>query len=281
MAKPLVQPISSEAGYEQALEWRERFQRVLNSRHELVEGTGPGAIEGIIDNYRQHVEALSRMIEEYEDAQRRGRDQTARETSADEAGAQRSDTARESLPIIDDPVGELEEAALTDGLTGLASRRMLNSALQTKFAEMNRYRWRFGILLLDIDHFKAVNDTHGHGAGDDVLKVVANTLLNNVRPFDIAGRWGGGEFLVLVANVSEEQLDRIADRFRVLIGRSAVPVGSDRVHVTVSIGATIALPGDDNGSLIQRADKLLCESKKAGPNRVSTDRTARDRSLAG
>ena len=197
-----------------------------------------------------------------------------RDESGNVTGAIQAFSERVSRPVVDDPVGELEEAALADDLTGLANRRMIRSAIETKFAEMNRYRWRFGALFLDIDHFKAVNDAHGHETGDEVLKVVANTLLSNVRPFDVAGRWGGEEFLILVANVSEEQLYRIADRFRVLVGQSAVPIGGDHVHVTVSVGATIATTQDDPRTLIQRADQLMYESKKAGRNRVSTSRAA-------
>ncbi len=114
-----------------------------------------------------------------------------RDESGEITGAAQAFSERVTMCTVDDPIGELECFALVDDLTGLANRRMLRSALETKFAEMNRYRWRFGVLFLDIDHFKRVNDQHGHDIGDEVLKVVSNTLLSNVRTLDIAGRWGG------------------------------------------------------------------------------------------
>ena len=168
-----------------------------------------------------------------------------------------------------DRIRELEGMAYVDALTGLANRRFIDAQLQRKIDEMKRYGWPFGILFMDLDRFKSVNDTHGHAVGDKVLKVVAETLIRSSRSFDVVGRWGGEEFLAVVSNVSAEMLDNIAQRLRVLIARSGVFVQMEEIRVTISIGATMALPDDTPESLVARADALLYTSKESGRNTVT------------
>jgi diguanylate cyclase (GGDEF)-like protein/PAS domain S-box-containing protein len=162
---------------------------------------------------------------------------------------------------------ELESMAFIDPLTGLANRRFLMTSLNGRLDEFNRYKWPFGILFFDIDHFKQVNDTHGHDIGDEVLKMVAATLGNNTRPFDLAGRYGGEEFLVIVANVDVDQLMSIAERFRILIEKSGLREPLP-LSVTVSIGAALIREGDTAETLIKRADTRLYRAKEAGRNRI-------------
>ncbi|MDY6843410.1 MAG: GGDEF domain-containing protein [Thermodesulfobacteriota bacterium] len=166
-------------------------------------------------------------------------------------------------------VEELQKMALYDSLTGLANRRYMEMSLDTKFNEMFRYGWPFGVFFIDIDLFKNVNDTHGHLTGDKVLKMVAKTLSQNTRPFDILGRWGGEEFIAIIVNVNHDQLYSIANKFRILIAQSSLLVGSDTVQVTISIGATLARPSDTIDLLLQRADQVLYNSKALGRNCVS------------
>jgi len=134
---------------------------------------------------------------------------------------------------------------------------------------MRRYGRPFGILFMDIDHFKKVNDLHGHDIGDKVLIMVSNTFMKNVRASDIVGRWGGEEFLAIIPNITEEQLHFTANKLRVLVEQSGFSLYSDIVQVTVSIGATLAQPKDTTETLLERADKLLYYSKANGRNRVS------------
>lgn len=170
-------------------------------------------------------------------------------------------------------VRELEAMALLDPLTGLANRRYAEIHLQDRLKEMERYGWPFGLLFIDIDHFKRVNDQYGHETGDRVLKMVANTLSANMRSFDLAGRWGGEEFIAVALNVAEPQLSSIAEKLRALTEASFLNVDSRTVQVTLSIGATVARKGDSMDSLLKRADQLLYQSKAAGRNRVSMDAT--------
>lgn len=164
---------------------------------------------------------------------------------------------------------ELENLALLDNLTQMANRHYLEQELESKFHEYKRYNVPFGILLIDIDHFKKINDTHGHDVGDEILKCIGNTLANSARPFDLFGRWGGEEFLGILKNVEPDQLENISKRILKLVATSYVVVDSEKISVTISIGTTPVKNGDDKNSLIKRADELLYKSKKNGRNQVT------------
>lgn len=166
---------------------------------------------------------------------------------------------------------ELEKMAYVDPLTGLANRRYTEISLRARLEEVRRYGWPLGVLLTDIDHFKKVNDEHGHDVGDRVLKMVAQTLRKASRTFDIVGRWGGEEFLSLAPNLNRDELHALANRFRVLVEQSSLPVNSDTVRVTVSLGATLARSDDSVITLLKRADTLMYQSKTCGRNQVSVD----------
>lgn len=167
-------------------------------------------------------------------------------------------------------VKELEKLALLDGLTHLANRVFIEREIQNRFYEMRRYSVPFGILFIDVDHFKKVNDRHGHGVGDKVLKFVANAFVTNARPFDVYGRWGGEEFIGVMRNVDIEDLESLGNRLRLLIEKSYLTHGDENVSVTVSIGATVAEPADTTDSIIKRADMLLYQSKEGGRNRLTS-----------
>lgn len=166
-------------------------------------------------------------------------------------------------------VKELERIAMVDSLTQLGSRTYINNKITTCIDEIQRYDWQFGLIMIDIDFFKEVNDRHGHLAGDEVLKMVSRTLMNNVRPFDLVGRWGGEEFLGVIVNVSEEQLQALADRLRTLVEHSHLEYEGKRLQVTISLGITMAQREDTIESLIKRADTCLYRSKREGRNRVT------------
>jgi diguanylate cyclase (GGDEF)-like protein/PAS domain S-box-containing protein len=169
-------------------------------------------------------------------------------------------------------IEELEKANMIDGLTRLCTRGHVEVQMASELAKMGRYGWTFGVLFVDIDNFKRINDTYGHEIGDKVLKMVASTLSLNSRPFDTIGRWGGEEFVGVLVNVDAAQVFDIADRLRILVEQSKFFLGPSAIHVTVSIGATVARPDDTMSVLVDRADKLMYQSKLAGRNRVTADR---------
>jgi diguanylate cyclase (GGDEF)-like protein len=166
-------------------------------------------------------------------------------------------------------VEDLQAKVFMDPLTELANRRYVEMNLEGKTDEMSRYGWQFGVIMMDIDLFKNVNDNYGHDIGDEVLKMVARTLLHSSRSFDLVGRWGGEEFIAIIANTNMQKLQPIAERYRSLVEHSSLPMGETSISVTISAGATIAAPGEKWESVVKRADKLLYASKNAGRNRVT------------
>jgi diguanylate cyclase (GGDEF)-like protein len=168
-------------------------------------------------------------------------------------------------------IEELEKLALLDPLTGLANRRFVEMEMENRLREQDRYGWTFGLLLMDLDGFKQVNDTFGHLTGDAILKTVSKTIANNARPFDLFGRWGGDEFTGLLKNVDAKMVYDVGRRLRLLIKETYVVVGDKEVFVTVSIGGTLARPDDNKESLLDRADKLMYKSKSSGHNRFTMD----------
>ena len=167
-------------------------------------------------------------------------------------------------------IRELEKLAMLDNLTQVANRRFLEIEINNRLQEFERYHWPFALVFIDIDRFKQTNDTYGHTVGDKVLKVVANTLNLNGRPFDLIGRWGGDEFAVILRNVDRKSMVQIAERFRVLVAKTSLP-DNDAIQVTLSIGATLARAKDTIDTLVARADMLMYRSKQLGRNRLSTD----------
>jgi diguanylate cyclase (GGDEF)-like protein/PAS domain S-box-containing protein len=166
-------------------------------------------------------------------------------------------------------IDELKKKAVIDPLTGLANRSYAETNIMMRMNELARHDVPFGIIFMDIDRFKDVNDTHGHDVGDKVLQMVANTLIHASRPFDVVARWGGEEFIGAMANISSVQLRVIANRFHALVEQSRLTLDSGTLAVTVSGGATLANPDDTMETLIKRADSLMYESKLAGRNTVT------------
>ena len=172
---------------------------------------------------------------------------------------------------LEERVEELRELAMLDPLTGIGNRRYLEAEIGHRLAEMDRYGWGFGVLFIDLDRFKEINDRNGHESGDRALLALARTIANSLRSFDFLGRWGGEEFVAVITHTRPDQLLKVAERCRSLAENTAVRLedGSE-VAVTVSIGATMARPGDTVESLLRRADRLMYASKSAGRNRVTT-----------
>ena len=138
-----------------------------------------------------------------------------------------------------------------------------------RFSEKSKYLIPFGVMFIDIDHFKVFNDKYGHNTGDQILKMVSDTLSANTRPFDIFGRWGGEEFIGIIKNTDIEYLRQLSRQVRILIEQAFILKDETQLHCTVSVGATLALPDDTVESLVNRADTLMYESKKDGRNRIT------------
>lgn len=165
---------------------------------------------------------------------------------------------------------ELDRLSRTDHLTDVFNRRHLDGTLQAMVASSRRHHFPVSALLVDVDHFKQVNDRHGHEAGDLVLQAVASTLGAALRIGDVLGRWGGEEFLVLAPHTDLAGAGVLAERLRKHVAALVVQTPDGPVPVTVSIGgATATAPGVAADVVLRTADEQLYAAKEAGRNRSS------------
>jgi len=162
----------------------------------------------------------------------------------------------------------LQHAALTDGLTGMQNRRYFDDALREYLEEFRRISKPVGLLILDLDHFKSVNDTHGHDMGDEVLRMVAACLREFTRYHDVVARLGGEEFAVVAPNMDNDMLVKLAERIRKAIAALTVTRGNIRLKVTTSVGIAVWDGKESADQFYQRADRMLYEAKRLGRNRV-------------
>ncbi|HEY5071393.1 MAG TPA: PleD family two-component system response regulator [Caulobacteraceae bacterium] len=163
------------------------------------------------------------------------------------------------------------ELAVTDPLTGLHNRRYMESQLEALVERAVRGGEPVAALMIDLDHFKHINDSFGHDAGDEVLRVFAVRLASNVRAMDLACRYGGEEFMVIMPDTRLADAEKIAERIRIHVAGSPFKVGAENnlLDVTISIGVAATLgAGDGAGALLKRADRAVYEAKAAGRNMV-------------
>ena len=164
--------------------------------------------------------------------------------------------------------GELEQIAAYDSLSGLLNRRTLFQRIGVEIDRATRMSVPLAGLMIDIDHFKAVNDNFGHPCGDNVIREIGRRLLVRLRKYDYAGRYGGEEFFVLLANSTDLQAVGIGERFRSEMEQMRLGCGAGDPRVTISIGVSSYRPGESQEAWIERTDRAMYQAKEAGRNRV-------------
>ncbi|PYP92573.1 MAG: diguanylate cyclase response regulator [Candidatus Angelobacter sp. Gp1-AA117] len=168
---------------------------------------------------------------------------------------------------LTDALSASEFRASHDGLTGLYNRSMILNLLDREAARCERAATPLGVILADIDRFKAINDSHGHAAGDQVLLEVAGRMQSSLRSYDFLGRYGGEEFLIVAPDCSSEAIQEVAERVRQSVAKSPISVAGANLTVTISLGASLA-PGSENlRALLKRTDLALYAAKRQGRNR--------------
>jgi diguanylate cyclase (GGDEF)-like protein len=166
-------------------------------------------------------------------------------------------------------IQDLEDLATTDGLTRLYNRRHFMERAESEFERSLRYRRELSVFLIDADHFKAINDSHGHDAGDRALRLLAGACRQGLRQLDVIARYGGEELVVLLPETSAAVAYETAERLRRSIEQLQIPVSEGEVRLTVSIGVATAGPDTETvAALINQADRALYEAKRGGRNRV-------------
>lgn len=168
-------------------------------------------------------------------------------------------------------IESLRNEILRDPLTGIGNRRYADITMKHFESSMQENDVPYGVLFVDIDHFKKVNDTWGHDVGDLVLRMVAQTLVKTLRSLDVACRWGGEEFVILVPNITHESLGSMAERLRMLVENSWIEHNGDLLNMTASFGGAVSKAGELPSSVVTRADKQVYKSKESGRNCVNLD----------
>lgn len=166
-------------------------------------------------------------------------------------------------------IKNLEKLAMLDELTQIPNRRYIENAIKIKLNEYLLNKVDFGLIFIDIDNFKKINDYYGHDVGDLVLKTISKTLSNNLRGEDTIGRWGGEEFIAIFPEIDEKKLKKISEKLRMLVENTILGMKNEKLKLTISIGATIITSKDDMNTLIKRADEFLYKSKQNGKNCIT------------
>lgn len=161
------------------------------------------------------------------------------------------------------------QSALRDPLTGTGNRIAMDQTLQREIDMARRHMQPLSLLMLDIDHFKRINDNHGHSAGDEVLKAVAASIKGQLRNVDMVFRFGGEEFLILLSNTSREAAAMVGERLRYATQAQDYWADQTPIELTVSLGCSTLLPGESAESLLRRADSALYVAKREGRNRLA------------
>lgn len=159
----------------------------------------------------------------------------------------------------------LDRLARIDALTGLYNRRQVQDSLTAAASNADRYAQALSVLMIDVDHFKQIND--GHDVGDEALRLLAEVVRNTLRAGDLVGRWGGEEFLAILPSTDIGKAERGAERVRESVSSMPVVVGDQLVPVSVSIGAA-ASTGDESDALVAEADAAMYAAKAFGRNAV-------------
>jgi diguanylate cyclase (GGDEF)-like protein/PAS domain S-box-containing protein len=166
-------------------------------------------------------------------------------------------------------VAELERMGLIDTETGITNRKYLDMHLSARIAEFQKYNIPFGLALVDVDNSNKINERFGRFNAAKVLRMIARTIHKNIRYFDIVGRWGADEFLIVFLNIDENRLDIVANKLRLLIAESYISIETGVLNATVSMGACLVQRYDGIESLVKRAEQLMLHSKWRGRNKVS------------
>ena len=161
------------------------------------------------------------------------------------------------------------QSALRDPLTDTGNRVAMDQTLQREIDMSRRHLQPLSLLMLDIDHFKRINDTHGHSAGDEVLKAVAASIKGQLRNVDMVFRYGGEEFLILLSNTGREAAAMVGERLRFATQTREYLADGKSIELTVSLGCSTLLPGESAESLLRRADSALYVAKREGRNRLA------------
>ena len=254
---------------------REREQ-TLKALMALVKSTEQ--LESDMDTHNSELETVGRTVEDLNasgDFQQLQQALLSQISVALESNKRLEDDlvcTRYQMEVQAQELDRTRKEARTDQLAGVPNRKGFDERLQYMLSRFKRDQETFALILADVDHFKWINDTHGHQAGDRVVTLLGEALANSVQPDDYVARYGGDEFAIFLSGIDETSAAKIADRIRMNVDQTNFDVGRDgsRVAVTFSMGMAIPNMDDTTESVLEHADKALYMSKQSGRNQVQT-----------
>ena len=245
----------------------DRVEQVSDMMHRLYEWTHGMAIE--MAEYQEVVDGLAQETDEGQSAVPAEKSHPSGKLfDANRRLRERLNSAEETLRQQSEELEAVITQAHTDSLTGLPNRRSFDTELDRRIAEFRRKGTPLSIVIIDVDHFKSFNDRYGHLVGDRVLRLVAQTLHETTRDSDLATRFGGEEFAIILPDTMGDVANLAAERIRVAIETNEMLIDRQVLQITVSGGVAYAQQGDVASSLIERADVALYRAKEAGRNRT-------------
>lgn len=271
----------AEIDEETAEKINSRFQKTLTKMSESAQQTGEQASQ-FGTSLEQLSEGLSKTqggnVLDISDITQQVLGDTRSMQDAVASLKERLEESRREAEELKQEISRAREDALIDGLTGLTNRKGFDKAIAAHMASPELAEKGLSILMSDIDHFKSINDTYGHLFGDKVIRAIAQIISQNVKGKDTAARYGGEEFVILLPDTPIRGAQALAETIRKSVEMSRIKRTDSNetiAKITVSFGVASYIPGESGGSLIERADKALYESKHQGRNRVTlaTDAT--------
>ena len=258
------------------------FDRMRAAIQELLHGVS-SSINGLLgdttkydsslDKHRTSLEKMA-TIEDLQDLERVLLNEVKEVQTANEQYRRQLDDANAKVSVQQEELDLLQSAVGVDFLTEIPNRRALDERMEEMMSRAERYGNTFSLIVFDIDHFKAINDKHGHAGGDRILRAIAHLLNDHKRSSDFLARFGGEEFVLLLPETTLESAQRLAEKTRERVDASNFRFQKERVRVTLSAGVGELHPGRDTAeALFKRVDAALYLAKQEGRNRVNVAET--------
>ena len=213
----------------------------------------PEGVEDVIESLRQRIEEIAKLGQDFD------------EKMSEHASV---------IVSMREQLEESKKIALLDPLTNIANRRKFEDTLEFMLETIGDYQGKMAVLLADIDAFKEINDTLGHHVGDQVLKLVSKTFVDNLKGADLIARWGGDEFSAILPRTNAENAAKVAENVRSALASKNIVnriTGEKLGKVTLSVGTTMYKEGDSMFTIMDRADKAMYKAKHTGKNKVVVD----------
>ncbi len=258
------------------------FERLRTVVQELLRGVS-SSINGLLgdttkynsslDKHRESLEKIA-TIEDLRELERVLLSEVKEVQSANEQYRRQLDDANAKVNVQQEELDRLQSAVGVDFLTEIPNRRALDDRMEEMMSRAERYGNTFSLIVFDIDHFKAINDAHGHPGGDRILRAIAHLLNDHKRSSDFLARYGGEEFVLLLPETTLDSAQRLAEKTRERMAASNFRFQNEKVRVTLSAGVGELHPGRDTAkALFERVDAALYQAKEEGRNRVKVAET--------